>query len=230
MVVAQGVSMKIVVFSDIHGNQYAFTQFLQQIVTMNIDRCYFLGDVFGYYYGQNQCLAQLRIMKNLTCIWGKHDQLFWNVKMKKFNPYGLAIRYGSTYLRYWQITQANCAFMEKWHHGWQENVDGYRMGFFHGTVEKILDGRLYPDTRIVSPKLYGAYDFVFLGHTHHRMYRRINSTYVFNPGHLDSREMVAAVAIFYLIQFAGWLGGRLLNMIRLHSWKRFQCMMRINHF
>lgn len=48
--------MKIAICSDIHGNQYALNNFFKDIETQKIDKVLFLGDVFGYYYGQKECL------------------------------------------------------------------------------------------------------------------------------------------------------------------------------
>jgi len=43
--------MKICIFSDIHGNQYALKAFMREISNYDIDQFIFCGDIFGYYYG-----------------------------------------------------------------------------------------------------------------------------------------------------------------------------------
>lgn len=52
--------MKIIFFSDAHGNRYAIDQFFEDVKTMAYDRIIFGGDIFGYYYEQEYILSVLR--------------------------------------------------------------------------------------------------------------------------------------------------------------------------
>lgn len=72
--------MKIAICSDIHGNQYALNNFFKDIETQKIDKVLFLGDVFGYYYGQKECLQKLMECNKVYCIKGNHDQYFLDLK------------------------------------------------------------------------------------------------------------------------------------------------------
>ena len=69
-------TMRIAVFSDIHGYQYSLKKFCEQVKTDHCDLIVFLGDVFGYYYGQHECLEMLSCMDGLVCLLGNHDQNF----------------------------------------------------------------------------------------------------------------------------------------------------------
>ena len=41
---------KIAVLSDIHGNSAALQAVLQEICRWNIEECFILGDLIGYYH------------------------------------------------------------------------------------------------------------------------------------------------------------------------------------
>ena len=42
--------VKLLVFSDIHGNTLALESFLKELPSFLYDKIIFLGDIFGYYY------------------------------------------------------------------------------------------------------------------------------------------------------------------------------------
>ena len=55
--------MKIIFFSDVHGNRYAVEQFFKDIKNIPYDRLIFGGDVFGYYYEADKILSIFREKK-----------------------------------------------------------------------------------------------------------------------------------------------------------------------
>ena len=180
--------MKIAVFSDIHGNQFALREFLRQSAHEVIDRFYFLGDVFGYYYGQNECFDLLRGLAHLVCIRGNHDEYFLRHEIGEANIAILAKKYGNTYLHMNEIAKENRDFLHTWGQSWREHLGRLEIGFFHGTPDDPVNGRLYPDTEITNAISYRQYDVVFLGHTHHKMKRRIGETLIINPGSLGQQR------------------------------------------
>ena len=48
--------MRIVIFSDIHGNIYSFKEMMKFISAESADVKVFCGDICGYYYGQNEII------------------------------------------------------------------------------------------------------------------------------------------------------------------------------
>lgn len=60
---------------------------------------------------------------------------------------------------------------------------GKKVFIVHGSLENVLEGRIYPDTKI-NEKLYWQYDIVILGHTHYQMFRKCAKTVLINPGSL----------------------------------------------
>lgn len=181
--------MKLLFFSDIHGNQYALDEFLKNDQVKNADELIFCGDVFGYYYYQNEILDKFRNMQGLKAVLGNHDKMFLDVIDGKLDVDILVTRYGNTYKHNIEkISKKNIEFLRSLPHKLELNIDGCKIGVFHGSPSDPLNGRIYPDTDIIDIKNYLKYDFVILGHTHHRMVKKVMSTLVINPGSLGQQR------------------------------------------
>lgn len=180
--------MKLCIFSDIHGNQYAFNSFIKEIYKRDIDHFYFLGDVFGYYYGQNECLDILRDMPHLTCIRGNHEVLYYDALKNPIMQVECMKKYGSSYGRINDISEDNKKFLSTWIDMFEIEMDGIKIGFFHGSPRQFQVGRVYPDTIIDDMVEFAKYDVVFLGHTHHKMHRKYRNTEIYNPGSLGQQR------------------------------------------
>lgn len=170
-------------FSDIHGNSYAFEEFLKQSKELEIDQYVFLGDVFGYYYGQNQIIDALRSMKNVYAVKGNHDQYYLELYSTAKNEDQLVKKYGNSYdgIKN-RISSENRKYMERLPEYGVIHAEQKTIGIVHGSLKNPLHGRIYPDTELVENDGYGAYDYVIHGHTHYRMIRQIGSTTIINPG------------------------------------------------
>lgn len=180
--------MKIVFFSDVHGNQYAFARFLQELREHPVDQVVFLGDVFGYYYGQRSILESLR-KSDFACLLGNHDKMYLDLLDGRRPVAELCQRYGSSYERNLaEIPAEDQAFLRGLPREWHMRCDGLEIAAFHGSPGNPLEGRVYPDTPISDPAPYRSYDYVILGHTHHKMVRRVGHTTVINPGSLGQQR------------------------------------------
>lgn len=182
--------MKLVLFSDIHGNADALNVFLCQIQNLTYDHVIFCGDIFGYYYDQKKIIKMLSDMSGLIWLKGNHDVYFLKLcgldceKRTEAEQYYIE-NYGHSYenlsLRYDKeeielvASHASEFLLEE---------ESNRIGIFHGTPENSLEGRLYPDQPILKADAYDPYDIVILGHTHCRMVRMEGHTLVINPGSL----------------------------------------------
>ena len=180
--------MKIAICSDIHGNQYALNNFFKDIETQKIDKVLFLGDVFGYYYGQKECLQKLMECNKVYCIKGNHDQYFLDLKKNPAIISNLVTKYGSSYANTSQITSEQVKFISNLPLYAEMTLDSLKLFFCHGSLDNYLEGRVYPDSKIENENLYCKYDFVFLGHTHHKMVKLLNNTVVCNPGSLGQQR------------------------------------------
>lgn len=163
--------MRLVIFSDVHGNQYAWRAFLRRLECIQYDAIVFLGDIFGYYYAQKEIVEGLCAIKNLIWLKGNHDQLFLDLLDGKADLSFLTVHYGQTY-------QQNC-FEKTWvkkriaslPSSYELRLDRGNFFFCHGTPSDPLNGRCYPKDEWNALKC-GPYDVVFCGHTHFRMVKQ----------------------------------------------------------
>lgn len=88
--------MKLVFFSDVHGNGYSIMKFFEEIKQVSYDMIIFGGDIFGYYYDQEKIIRTLR-EHDCICLLGNHDQMFLDVLEGKISEDKLVMRYGLTY-------------------------------------------------------------------------------------------------------------------------------------
>jgi putative phosphoesterase len=175
--------MRIAIFSDIHGNQYALRRFLMMLPNLSVDEFIFCGDIFGYYYGQDEVIAALCQFPNLIWLLGNHDQYFLDLLNGQASLRDLCAKYGNSY-----------KFAAKNSCGWKNLLQslspdksiercGKKIVIVHGTTDKPLTGRLYPkDVGFVS-EIPDA-DILIMGHTHFRLCVWKNGALLLNPGSL----------------------------------------------
>ena len=180
--------MRICFFSDIHGNGSAFRVFVKRMEIEQPDKIIFGGDFFGYYYDALEILHEMQELQ-YTCIRGNHDQMMLDCKedpsiLHQIHDLSrLVSRYGSGYQQaFEQIKQEDLEFLHSMPDRLEMTVDGIRLGFFHGSPREPLLDRIYPDTVIEDASAFESYDYVFCGHTHHKLAKQIGHTWLINPG------------------------------------------------
>lgn len=190
--------MKLVIFSDIHGNQYAFREFvegLKRMETTDYDMVIFCGDILGYYYGQTEIVVGMKRMaevlqtqgKQFVAVRGNHDEFGLQIKRLERLPEEFSAKYGHSY---GQTESEVMDFIEQLPTSVVINVEGKRACVVHGTPLDELDGRQYPADEVpeeLSTK-YQEYDLVIGGHTHYRMDRIEGNTRIINPGSLGQQR------------------------------------------
>lgn len=177
--------MRIVVFSDIHGNRYAFDQFIIKLNQMEYDLIIFCGDIFGYYYDQRYIIEKLKKIKNLIWLKGNHDDNAVRVYKGLLSENELIEQYGHSYQNLKKFfNESDINDIETLPVYKELEISGKKVGVFHGTPDDFLMGRLYPDNIIQQKQLYLKYDMVILGHTHFKMVRNLENTMIINPGAL----------------------------------------------
>ncbi len=78
--------MRLMIFSDIHGNLEALQAVLADAATRNVHRRICLGDLVGYGPFPEECINLVRGLKNCRCIAGNHDvAALWQA-----SPYGMS--------------------------------------------------------------------------------------------------------------------------------------------
>ncbi|MEM6661818.1 MAG: metallophosphoesterase family protein [Pseudomonadota bacterium] len=182
--------MRIAVFSDIHGNQYAYEAFIEAIEPEALDQIWFLGDWIGYYYGGCDILRDMRA-RGVRMIRGNHDQYLLDaLESGQDRLAALAARYGQSYeIASTELSDADIDFLRCVPAEIVEVTDGCRIRAVHGAPWDLLEGRAYPDVDRTKFAPWAAdYDFLFLGHTHHQMELDYGGLTVINPGSLGQQR------------------------------------------
>ena len=174
--------MRIVVFSDVHGNLQALNNLTTYISNVGYDTAFFLGDIFGYYYDQEECLKLIKKIPNLVWLKGNHDVYAVESFLYGKNKAKLISQYGHSYdhLKKRFCTEDMNAIASLPSHV-SVSLEGKTMGFFHGRPRNPLEGRIYPDSDLPEKEFCG-FDVVFVGHTHCKMDRMIKNTRIISPG------------------------------------------------
>ena len=170
--------MKIIVFSDIHGNIYALEEALKLMKAYNPYAYLFLGDIAGYYYHQNECVDLLLQLDNLISIKGNHDLYFLNAYLSK--DFGiLDKKYGNSYSVLGNnITESTLKFLESM----QDFEKNDLFEAYHGSPLDYFNGYIYPDNESVSFLELVQANYLFLGNTHYDMKKQYAKIKVINPG------------------------------------------------
>lgn len=173
--------MKLVVFSDIHGNSDALKELL--IAEPPVEGCQYIfcGDIVGYYYKPKECIDILKKMVPLISVRGNHDQMYLDSFFDSDMTNSLIQKYGSSYknkdmsiAEYLSNLPLQCML----------TIEGKDIIVQHGAPDNLLEGRIYPDTRLGCLDTISA-DIVLFGHTHYRMHKIIHGqTHWINAGSL----------------------------------------------
>jgi len=157
--------MKYALFSDIHGNFYAFEAMMNELVHKNIEGYLFCGDLTGYYYQAEKIVKKIKQLPNFYAVRGNHDQFFIdsltdNTKHTEIVEYIKSLPEVITM-----------------------KIGNFNISMLHGSPKSPLSGRIYPDSPLdIEPLMY---DFLFVGHTHYQMTRSCaKSCRIVNPGSL----------------------------------------------
>jgi putative phosphoesterase len=166
--------------------------------SLDLDLLIFCGDIFGYYYGQQEIIETLRYIPNLVWLLGNHDKNYLDMMRGKTDARWLIEKYGNSFslaksLNYVVLFESLLLKQEIL-------VEETHIIAVHGTLENPLCGRLYPNdiakVTAVEP------DVVIMGHTHFRLAERVDKTLFLNPGSLGQPrdKFPAGIAVLTLPQ------------------------------
>ncbi|MDA0330159.1 MAG: metallophosphoesterase family protein [Gemmatimonadetes bacterium] len=173
--------MRLLLFSDVHGNGPAFRAFLSRWKADAPDLTVCLGDVCGYYFDEVEVAHALMDMPGLLVLRGNHDDLFLRGWAEE--P-GVADAYRSRY------GPALDEFLDKGADdvvGWLQGLapsllrKDLSLACFHGSPSDPLEGYVYPDSDLEALAATGA-GVVGMGHTHYPMVRPTEGCLFINPG------------------------------------------------
>lgn len=168
--------MKVIIFSDVHGNKIALENMLKEECPKKEDVCIFCGDLLGYYYSEESVLHLLQGIPKLYAVKGNHDYYYATMTTSGKNDI-LKQKYGSSY----NTCKGDvCNYINSLPNYLTFTIESKKFFLCHGSMDNHLEGRIYPDTRLEEVN----YDYVLHGHSHYQMKRIIGSTVYINPGSL----------------------------------------------
>lgn len=173
--------MRICVFSDIHGNADALKALLSR-EKETADCFLFLGDIFGYFYDQQEIINILRNTQKLYSIMGNHDNAYLMSLEDEELKKKMLEKYGSSYEI--KLGENDIEYLKKMPLSLDLNIDNKKITAFHGGPEDFLNQRIYPDTTQDLIKIKDACDYLFVGHTHYQYVIKKENTLIINPGSL----------------------------------------------
>jgi putative phosphoesterase len=182
--------MKLLIFSDIHGNNHAFDAFVKSLSTQNKQyELLFLGDFIGYYYGANEIISYCR-ENNISCILGNHDKYFLDILDGKLSLEKYVKKYGHSYeIALNTISKENISFLRRLDKKRILTSANKKAYICHGSPLDNLEGRIYPDTDLsIFETAVEGFNYIITGHTHHKMNRSYGSTVFLNPGSLGQQR------------------------------------------
>lgn len=161
--------MKIVVFSDIHGNILTLNKMLIETNNKNIIHYFHCGDIFGYFKSSEKVIRKF-IDNKIISVKGNHDLNSKN----ETNLTSQVLFHDKDIINYLYSLQEFAKL----------KISNYEFIFFHGSPTDHLNGRIYPSHQDYSEFDKIDADVIFFGHTHYRMYKKLKDKILINPGSL----------------------------------------------
>jgi diadenosine tetraphosphatase ApaH/serine/threonine PP2A family protein phosphatase len=149
--------MRILAFSDVHGNYPALQAVLRDCGP--VDQIWCLGDVVGYGPFPNECIQTLREIPNLICLLGNHDAAVVGlIPLHTFNQDArLSVQWASA-----ALSASSTAWLKA--RSESEVVD--RFTLVHGSPRNPLwEYLLDPGSASINFEYFET-DFCLVGHTH----------------------------------------------------------------
>ena len=182
--------MRIAVFSDIHGNYYAFKEVLKKADQEGVEHILILGDIVGYYYSPQKILKSLS-QWSIDIIKGNHENILESLVLDPSLSESVRLKYGSGHNEALKkLTQNQLNYLFNLPHSKSVIIDGISFQMNHGTPWNQNE-YLYPDADIKKMNQCNSkdHDFVLMGHTHYSFTYKCNDSILINPGSVgQSRE------------------------------------------
>ena len=179
--------MKIVVFSDIHGNKPALDNVLNDIKAQTPDQVFCLGDLVGYGPRPNEVIETIREAA-IPTIMGNYDEgvgfekgdcgCVYTTDEEKLNG-AKSIEWTTN-----TVTPENKEFLRNLHNKIEFTAENYKILLVHGSPRRINE-YLYEDRpeRSLARMLETVdADVMLCGHTHKPYHRVVNGVHLINDG------------------------------------------------
>ena len=170
--------MRIVVFSDVHGNLPAFEKMLQHAGPADQYIC--LGDLVNYGPWSEECVQLANSLKNCISIVGNHERYFLEGSYHGTHP--LPKQFFDCCYPNFKSFDIIKAFRQDY------------LSFNYRFVHTIENRNIYPDTPI------SLTENVFIGHSHHQFQLKDKVYQLYNVGSVgQNRKYINLIcyAVFY---------------------------------
>lgn len=187
--------MKIGIISDIHGNQYALKEVLNDFKKKGIEKILVLGDIVGYYY-HPEIILDLLSSWDYEIIKGNHEELLEKLYNNKIESSLLITKYGRGHEA--ALKKLNEETLE-WLFTLPEHktveIEGVRFQLNHGSPSRI-DEYIYPDAPIEKLEECNSirHDFVLIGHSHYSFSYQCKNSVLINCGSVGQSRQKGGVA------------------------------------
>ncbi|MES2808655.1 MAG: metallophosphoesterase family protein [Bacteroidota bacterium] len=169
--------MRLLIFSDIHGNLPAFEKLLR--VESSVDGYINLGDVVNYAPWSNECVELVASLKNCYNIKGNHEDYFIKGMCDVENPLVLDFFYKCS--ENFTQTQLIKSYSNSL------TVNNFKLIHTFGAKDYI-----FHDTDIELS------ENVMLGHSHQQFFRQINGFTILNPGSVGQNRKYINVSEYVI--------------------------------
>ena len=206
--------MKLLILSDIHGNQSALQSVLDRAASYtSLDACVLLGDLIDYGMHSNEVLQMLKQLPYpiLCNIQGNHEAAILQEEYDRF-----AFDRGRDCARYtrsilqpqsWEYLRSEMEPSAKK----EFECGGKKCLAVHGSLEDLYWKSIFPNRMHEIAADYSAYDYVFSGHSHlshfmenfimgeEPLRRRKKKTVFINPGSVGQPRNLNPMAQFVIL-------------------------------
>jgi putative phosphoesterase len=190
--------LKVTVISDIHSNLDALKAVIASLPSYDSLLC--LGDIVGYGPEPDGVIEELRRLQPKITLMGNHDYAVTTGDVSGFSHHAaLAVEWTRGH-----ISKENMQYLSLLPLTGRAEVNGKRVGLFHGSPDDPLIEYVFPDiSQLGAAKLIqrANADIVLLGHTHIPMAYSVRNALLANPGSVgqprdgDPRASFAIVTI-----------------------------------
>ncbi len=169
--------IKLGVLGDIHGNYEALKAVLKVFDDRHVDRKVCLGDLVGYFHQSIEVL-DVMMASGIPTIMGNHDAyVLGRLPCPPDKWDFISLEYVKQ-----RMSAAHRQWLSTLPLSLQETADNQRIEYFHGSPWDPLGEYIYPDHASFDRFASLDCDFVFLGHSHHPLLKKVGRCTVVNPG------------------------------------------------
>jgi predicted phosphodiesterase len=194
--------MKLLIISDIHANWPALRAVLK--AESDSDQTLCLGDLVGYGPHPAECVAWAKEMiSEAWVIQGDHDRaVTWGGNPHCWSAEDLPLVLATQAFTRKVLAPELREFLANLSPRTFFELAGARCAAYHSSPRYPISGHLGPDTPSAIWQAEVAFahrpDWLFLGHTHLPLLRRIGGTWVVNPGSVGRPRSANARAAYAL--------------------------------